>query len=124
MASCSALGGTLSVAQHLPGRAGDALVEVGHQSFVRGMGMRLLIAACVVALAACVVTVLTANWSEPGGPTGVTAMTPPTKFITAVGESGNPRETDAVTMGVGGGGCRSDPWRRSPTRLPSGRKAR
>ena len=62
------LGGTLGVAQHLPGKSGDALAAAGRRSFVSGMDLGLLIAACVVGVAAIVVVVLLPNKGRPRPP--------------------------------------------------------
>ncbi len=49
------LGGALQVAARIPGPTGAALADAARRSFVSGMDLGLLIAAIVVAAAACVV---------------------------------------------------------------------
>ena len=49
------LGGALQAAARIPGPAGAALADAARQSFVSGMDLGLLIAAIMVAAAACIV---------------------------------------------------------------------
>ena len=64
------LGGALQVAARIPGPTGTALADAARRSFVSGMDLGLLIAAIVVAAAACVVLLaLPQRPSPPGTPT-------------------------------------------------------
>ena len=61
------LGGALQVAAHIPGPTGAALAAAARQSFISGMDLGLLIAAIVVAAAACIVLLALPQRPGSGG---------------------------------------------------------
>ncbi|MGD0394648.1 MAG: MFS transporter [Acidimicrobiales bacterium] len=58
----SSVGAALAVASHVPGKLGDQLALVARRSFISGMDLALVIAACVVGVAAVLVVALLPNW--------------------------------------------------------------
>ena len=57
----SSVGAALAVAEQVPGKLGDQLALVARRSFISGMDLALVVAACVVGLAAVLVIVLLPN---------------------------------------------------------------
>jgi DHA2 family multidrug resistance protein-like MFS transporter len=58
----SSVGAALAVATHVPGKLGDELALVARRSFISGMDLALVVAACVVGVAAILVVALLPNW--------------------------------------------------------------
>ncbi|HTX01868.1 MAG TPA: hypothetical protein VMD59_24000, partial [Acidimicrobiales bacterium] len=58
------LGGALAVAQHVPGKLGDALATSAKHGFVSGMDLSLTIAAVIVGVAGLVVLAVLPNRGE------------------------------------------------------------
>ena len=57
----SSVGAALAVAAHVPGKLGDELALVARRSFISGMDLALVVAACVVGVAAVLVVALLPN---------------------------------------------------------------
>ncbi|MGA3149563.1 MAG: MFS transporter [Acidimicrobiales bacterium] len=69
----SSVGAALAVAKHVPGRLGDELALVARRSFISGMDLALVVAACVVGVAAVLVVVLLPNFGTEVSEDGTTA---------------------------------------------------